>query len=117
MKRWIAVVAGIAVLVAVFLLVKPGGEDGGGSSGPVEVTVSGGEVKGPGELDVKKGDQVNITVNADVADEVHVHGYDLHFDVAPSEPAKVQFTADAEGVFEVELENAGLLLLELKVTP
>jgi heme/copper-type cytochrome/quinol oxidase subunit 2 len=117
MKRWIAVAAGIAVLVVVFLVVKPGGDDGDGSSGPVEVTVAGGKVDGPGELDVKKGDQVSITVNSDVADEVHVHGYDLQFEVAPGQPAKVEFTADAEGVFEIELENAGLLLLELKVTP
>ena len=54
---------------------------------------------------------------ADVSDEVHVHGYDLLAEVSPDEPAVIVFRANAPGVFEVELEGAGLLLLELTVTP
>jgi hypothetical protein len=56
-------------------------------------------------------------VHADVSDEVHVHGYDIHGDVSPESPSSITFTADAPGVFEVELESAGLLLFELKVSP
>ena len=76
-----------------------------------------GEVTGPGEVEVSRGSRVEIEVEADVSDEVHVHGYDLRADVTPERRAKIGFRADATGVFEVELEGAGLLLLELRVVP
>ena len=44
-----------------------------------------------------------------------MHGYDLLAEVSPDEPAVIVFRANAPGVFEVELEGAGLL--ELTVTP
>jgi hypothetical protein len=64
---------------------------------------------------VSRGDKVRIQVEADRAEEVHVHGYDLKKDVAPGKPAVIEFTADAPGVFEVELEQAKLPLFELQV--
>jgi hypothetical protein len=64
---------------------------------------------------VSRGDKVRIQVEADHAEEVHVHGYDLKKDVAPGRPAVIEFTADASGVFEVELEQAKLPLFELQV--
>jgi heme/copper-type cytochrome/quinol oxidase subunit 2 len=45
-----------------------------------------------------------------------VHGYDLKGDVAPGRPAIIEFTANVPGVFEVELEEAGLKLVELQVS-
>ena len=83
----------------------------------IEIEVEDGEVKGPGEVEVTQGERVRIVVQADVADEVHVHGYDIFGDVTPDEPAVIVFVADAPGVYEVELEGAGLLLLELSVVP
>jgi heme/copper-type cytochrome/quinol oxidase subunit 2 len=64
---------------------------------------------------VSRGEKVRIQVEADHAEEVHVHGYDLKKDVAPGKPAVIDFTADAPGVFEVELEEAALKLFELQV--
>jgi heme/copper-type cytochrome/quinol oxidase subunit 2 len=64
---------------------------------------------------VSRGEKVRIQVEADHAEEVHVHGYDLKKDVAPGKPAVIEFTADASGVFEVELEQAKLPLFELQV--
>jgi hypothetical protein len=64
---------------------------------------------------VSRGETVRIQVEADHAEEVHVHGYDLKRDVAPGKPAVIEFTADAAGVFEVELEQARLPLFELQV--
>jgi heme/copper-type cytochrome/quinol oxidase subunit 2 len=83
----------------------------------IEIQVSDGEVESPGVVGVKVGDRVRIRVRADVADQVHVHGYDLLADVSPGNPATIKFAADVAGVFEVELENASLLLLRLKVNP
>jgi FtsP/CotA-like multicopper oxidase with cupredoxin domain len=64
---------------------------------------------------VDRGEKVRIQVEADRNEEVHLHGYDLSSDVAPGKPAIIDFTADAPGVFEVELEQARLKLFELQV--
>jgi nitrous oxide reductase len=61
------------------------------------------------------GEKVRIRVEADRNEEVHLHGYDLSREVAPGRPAVLDFTADAPGVFEVELEQARLKLFELQV--
>lgn len=82
-----------------------------------EVTVEGGQVAGGVErIPVEVGDTVALRVASDVADTVHVHGYDRQAAVAPDEPAVVRFTADIPGVFEVELEQRGLPVAELEVT-
>lgn len=82
----------------------------------IEVTVSGGEVDGPGTVTIQAGQQVELAVTSDAADHVHVHGYDVLKDVAAGETATLTFTADIPGVFEVELEESGTQLLELQVT-
>jgi hypothetical protein len=76
-----------------------------------------GQVDGPREPAVRRGDRVRIVVDADVTDEVHLHGYDLSTEVSPGSPGVLTFRATAAGVFEVELEEAGLLLFELTVSP
>jgi hypothetical protein len=82
----------------------------------VEARVTGDDVETASRrVRVDLGQKVRIRVEADHADEVHVHGYDLKGDVAPGKPAVVEFTADTPGVFEVELESAGLKLFELQV--
>lgn len=82
----------------------------------VEVSVEGGEVVG-GSVSVQRdlGSTVRI-VTTDAADHVHIHGYDLFFDVEPDSPAEIEFIADVPGVFEVELEDSHLLLIELEVS-
>jgi nitrous oxide reductase len=82
----------------------------------VDVEVAGGSpVGGVRHVEVPVGDELTLRVSADVADEVHVHGYDLTADVAPGAPAELTFVADIPGQFEVELEDAGLLIVELLV--
>jgi FtsP/CotA-like multicopper oxidase with cupredoxin domain len=88
-----------------------------GFSGTViEVRVSGDRVETASRrVRVDRGERVRIRVQADRAEEVHLHGYDLSEDVAPGKPAVIEFSADAAGVFEVELEQAKLPLFELQV--
>lgn len=70
-----------------------------------------------GRIEVDKGDRVRFVVRSDVADEVHVHGYDISEDVAAGGEASFSFEADITGIFEIELENAGEPLGELVVNP
>jgi hypothetical protein len=82
----------------------------------IEVTVTGGQAAGDtGRVPVAAGEQVTLVVTSDAADEVHVHGYDLSADLTPGTPAEISFAADLPGVFEVELHEAGTLLLSLQV--
>jgi hypothetical protein len=88
-----------------------------GFSGTViEAKVTGSEVETASRrVRVDLGSKVRIRVESDHPEEVHLHGYDLSRDVAPGEPAIIDFTADAPGIFEVELEQAHLRLFELQV--
>lgn len=82
-----------------------------------EIEVASGEVTGGGRLQAELGSSVQLVVEADVSDEVHLHGYDLSADVSPGQPATIEFVADIPGVFEVELEDAGIELAQLEVGP
>ena len=44
-------------------------------------------------------------MTSDVADEIHVHGYDLKKDVPAGGSVRFSFPASIEGVFEIELEG------------
>jgi heme/copper-type cytochrome/quinol oxidase subunit 2 len=68
-------------------------------------------------LTFEKGERVRFKVESDVADHVHVHGYDLMMDVSPDKDARFRFEATIEGRFEVELEDRGVQIAELEVTP
>lgn len=82
----------------------------------IEVTVTGGQVEGGGRTPVPLGDDVTIRVTSDVDDHVHLHGYDVLVDVTAGATAELTFTADIPGVFEVELEESRIALLELEVS-
>ena len=82
----------------------------------INVSFAAGQVSGDtGRIPVEAGSQVTITVSSDVADEIHLHGYDLSADVGPEAPGSLTFQATIPGVFEVELENRGTLLLTIQV--
>jgi plastocyanin len=83
----------------------------------VEIVVEGGEVvSGPERIQAELGSTVSFVVVSDAVDHVHVHGYDIYFDLDPDSPTEIQFTADVPGVFEVEIEESHLLLVELEVS-
>ena len=82
----------------------------------IEVQVSGGQVSGDtGRVPVAAGEHVTLVITSDVADEVHVHGYDLESELSPGQPTEIAFDAAIPGVFEVELHEAGTQLLSLQV--
>jgi hypothetical protein len=138
-SRWLVVVG---VLAVGCLLAGCGGDDEGGGAAAttvattattstsgaatsstagfsgvlVEAKVTGSNVETASKrVRVDLGQKVRVQVEADRAEEVHVHGYDLKGDVAPGKPAVIDFTANVPGVFEVELEESSLKLFELQV--
>jgi hypothetical protein len=95
----------------------PGAGEHGESAATTIVVKNGEPVGGVRDLDYKAGEQVRFTVDSDVADEVHVHGYDLMKDVAAGGSVSFSFPAEIEGIFEVELEEHGEQIAELRVNP
>ena len=84
----------------------------------IVITVKDGKpVGGIKEIEVKKGDHVRFEVVCDSKQEIHVHGYDISEDAAPGSPARFDFTATLEGVFEVELEASATQIVKLTVSP
>jgi hypothetical protein len=84
----------------------------------VPILVRGGKpVGGIRRVTVAKNRRVVLVVRADVADHVHLHGYDVMRDVGPGAPARLQFRATIPGRFEVELEDAGLQIADVTVNP
>jgi hypothetical protein len=79
----------------------------------IEVSVMDGRVSPSPDrrVEVSRGQLVRIVVNSDVADEIHVHGYDLEEAVDAGGAATLEFEADQPGAFEVELhdQDPGLL--------
>jgi len=84
----------------------------------VRVTIRNGlPVGGPARITVSKGRRVVLVVNSDVADEVHLHGYDIMRDVVPGRPATIEFRATIVGTVKAELENRGLQIATITTKP
>jgi hypothetical protein len=133
---WLAAAA-VVVIVAVILIGSkddkktssnststPAATTGSGkpakpAAAPVtQVVVKGGKpVGGVKTISVNKGDQVHFTVDSDVSDEIHVHGYDFHKDVKAGGKATFSFPAKIDGEFVVELESRGEQIAQLVVNP
>lgn len=76
-----------------------------------------GQVSGDtGRVSVALGTTVTVLVRSDVADEIHLHGYDRTVAVPAGGSATLRFTADIPGVFELELHDAGVALASLEVS-
>jgi hypothetical protein len=139
--------AGIAVAVVLFVLLRPDDDDSSSTLPPpappttpttvstqpppppttpkpqaavlqVPIVVRGGRpVGGIRRVTVAKNRRVVLVVRSDVADHVHLHGYDVMRDVAPGAPLRLAFRATIPGRFEVELEDRGLQIADLTVKP
>ena len=84
----------------------------------VRIVVRDGKVVGGlKQATVDQGQRVVLVVSSDVADEVHLHGYDKMVDVTPGSPARLPFVASIPGRFEVELEDRGLQIADIEVRP
>jgi FtsP/CotA-like multicopper oxidase with cupredoxin domain len=90
---------------------------GGGRPVTINLAVSGTTMT-PSDPSAKQGDKVTITVTADKAEEIHLHGYDIHFEV-PSAGGSVThtFTADKSGTFPMEIEQTSTEVGNFKVSP
>jgi hypothetical protein len=146
-KTMFAGLAVIAAAVVLFILLKPGGSDdeapvepaapvtaaeqgttgqkpddrpAGQPSSPKVPTVefrNGEPVGGVLGIDVDKGDPIRFRVRSDIADEVHIHGFDISREVPAGGSVTFSFQADITGIYEAEMEQLGVQIVELQVNP
>lgn len=82
------------------------------------IEVKGGQpVGGVAELEFAKGERIQFVVRSDVADHVHLHGYDVFKDVPAGGEVEFDVPATIEGVFEAELEDRVVPVAEITVNP
>jgi hypothetical protein len=87
-------------------------------SAVVRITVRDGTpVGGIRRVTVGRGRRVTLIVSSNVADHVHLHGYDVMRDVAPGRPARLSFRATIVGTVEVELEDRHVPLARITTQP
>lgn len=137
--RLLIVLAALAALAVAFVLLRPKDRDGATPTAtalstreaettstaepqpdPARLVVTirdGRPVDGIVRVSVRKDDTVLVTVRSNVADHVHVHGYDLVAPVEPGRPAQLRFRADLTGRFELELEGTHRQIAQLTVLP
>lgn len=143
MKKVVLGLAGAAILVALFFVLRPGDDDDDDQATPppppatatttratttttppprsptqIRIVVRGGRVVGGlRRARLERGERAVLIVRADVSDHVHLHGYDIMRDVSPGTPARIRFRATIPGRFEVELEDRRLQIAQLEVRP
>jgi len=118
-QRVILIVLAIAAaVVAIVVLPSLGDDKGDKKTAVATITVRDGKpVGGVQRLTFNKGETVRFNVRSDVADEIHVHGYDLKKDVPAGGQVTMSFEAKADGIYEAELEELGQQIAELRINP
>lgn len=125
MNTRIAILGAGVIVVAVVLLIvlsSSGSDDkssktDAGEVPTIEVNKNGEPEGGITELIYRKGDRIRFEVHSAIADEVHVHGYDILKDVEAGGTVSFDFPATIEGVFEAEMEAQKEQILQLTVEP
>jgi hypothetical protein len=80
----------------------------------IRIVVRGGKpVGGVKDVTVPKNARAVIVITSDVADELHLHGYNVKRDLTPGKTARLPFRATIEGTVEAELEERGLPLVRI----
>ena len=111
----LAAVLAIFFAVGAYLIFR--GVGGGGQAVALHLTFNGSTIT-PTNPTVKQGDQVTMTIRADKREEIHLHGYDITFEVpSPGGSVTHGFTADKSGSFEMEIEDTGTHLTQFTVSP
>lgn len=134
-RKLAVIAAGVLVLVVAFVVLGSGGNDSPSKStssaagtpaatssqGPAAVPTirfaKGKPVGGVQKLSFAEGDEVRFKVASDVADEIHVHGFDKMQDVKAGGTVAFDFPAKFDGQYVVEMEGSSTQIASLEIQP
>lgn len=115
-NRALVVVALLVVFVVAGGILIYATRSHGGQNVTINLSVTGGTRMTPDNPTAHQNDRVTINVTSDMEGEVHLHGYDIHFDTKPGQTVTQTFTADKTGNFLIEWESTSTELGHLVVT-
>lgn len=73
----------------------------------IEIRIENRQVLGDHVIRIDHDQTVQLLWMTDEATELHIHGYDIRFEIAPDVPAEITFTAHATGRFAVTSHGFG----------
>jgi hypothetical protein len=110
------VIAVVVIFIAVGGILIFGNQTSGGKNVTFNVTVTGAKAMSPDTLTAHHNDNITINISSDTDGEVHLHGYDIHFDTKSGQVVSHTFKAVNTGDFEIEWESTSTHLGHLVVT-
>jgi len=110
------VVAVVVVIIAIGGVLIFATQNAGGKNITFNVTVTGGKTMSPSDLAAHHNDTITINITSDTDGEVHLHGYDTHFDTKSGQVVSRTFKAANTGDFEIEWESTSAHLGHLVVS-
>ena len=112
----IAAVVVVIVVVGGILVLRSSGSSAAGPK-TLSVSITGSNMS-PAKLSASQNQQITFNLTADKKEEIHLHGYDIKFEVGGAgQTVTHSFKADKTGSFEIEIEDTSTHLGELDVTP
>jgi hypothetical protein len=114
----IAVVIGVLVVFAVVggLIVRAN-QHQGSQNVTFNVTVTGARTMSPSSLSAHVNDTITINFSSDTDGEVHLHVYDIHFEIKAGQAVSHTFRADKTCGCDIEWETTSTPLGSLTVSP
>jgi hypothetical protein len=116
----LAILGGVIVIAVVGIVIasSSGGSSGAPKTADVTIDVKNAKpVGGVKKIKLKQNGTLNLTVNSDTADEIHVHATDQHADVKKGGTIKLTIKPSGTGNSEIELEGHKQQIGELTVEP
>jgi hypothetical protein len=118
-RQRLGIIGAIVVLAVVGIVIASSGSSNGApTTANVTIEVKNAKpVGGVHEIKLKENGTLNLTVNSDTADEVHVHATDQHEDVKKGGSIHMVIKPTGTGNSEIELENHKEQIAELTLEP
>jgi hypothetical protein len=116
----LAILGVVVVLAVIGIVVASSGGSSNGATKHATVTIDVKNAKPVGgvkKITIKRGGTLDLTVNSDTADEVHVHATDQHAEVKKGGSVHLTIKPTGTGNSEIELEQHKQQLAQLTIEP
>jgi len=115
-RNRILIIAAIVVVFVVAAGLLINANRNAGQNRTIDVTVTAGKTMNPPDWKANQNDTVTVNIKSDKDGEVHLHGYDIHFEVKAGQTVSQTFKADKSGSFPIEWESTSTDLGQLVVS-
>jgi hypothetical protein len=114
-RNRVTIVAAVLVVFVIAAGILIYANRSSGKNITLDVTVTGGKTMQPSEWVANQNDTVTVNIKSDKDGEVHLHGYDIHFETKAGQTVSKTFKTDKSGSFPVEWESTTTDLGQLVV--